>query len=109
MDVAAELGYKLDIKQGRKFPVMVKTDSAGHKLDSIVICNPGNNDRMGYFRHKGGKGDVVNFIRENQNELSRHGNSVYRILAHFAGAETTQLETRNKWADDNKKDRAFSL
>ena len=109
MDVAAELGYKLDIKQGRKFPVMVKTDSAGHKLDSIVICNPGNNDRMGYFRHKGGKGDVVNFIRENQNELSRHGNSVYRILAHFAGAETTQLETRNKWADDNKKDKAFSL
>ena len=50
MDVAAELGYKLDIKQGRKFPVMVKTDGSGRKIDSIVICNPGNNDRMGFFR-----------------------------------------------------------
>ena len=109
MDVAAELGYKLDIKQGRKFPVMVKTDGSGRKIDSIVICNPGNNDRMGFFRHKGGKGDVVNFVRENQNELSRFGNSTYRILAHFAGAETSQLETSAKWTEENKNAKPFSL
>ena len=109
MDVAAELGYKLDIKQGRKFPVMVKTDGSGRKIDSIVICNPGNNDRMGFFRHKGGKGDVVNFVRENQNELSRFGNSTYRILAYFAGAETSQLETSAKWTEENKNAKPFSL
>ena len=109
MDVAAELGYKLDLKQGRKFPVMVKTDGNGRKIDSIVICNPANNDRMGFFRHAGGKGDVINFVRENQNELSKYGNSVYRILAHFAGAETNQVETLTKWENENKNAKPFNL
>ncbi|MBR0538872.1 MAG: toprim domain-containing protein [Bacteroidales bacterium] len=110
MEVAADLGYKLDIKQGRKFPVMVKTDGMGRKIDSIVICNPGNNDRMGYFRHAGGKGDVISLIRENQNELARHGNSVYRILLHYAGAENvSKVENRSLWEDEKYKSKPFSL
>lgn len=110
MEVAADLGYKLDPKMGRKFPVMVKTDGRGQKIDSIVICNPGNNDKMGYFRHAGGKGDVISLVRENQNELSKHGNSVYRILLHYAGAENeAKIENRSLWEDDKYKAKPFSL
>ena len=109
MDVASELGYKLDLKQGKKFPVMVKTDGMGRKIDSIVICNPGNNEKMGYFRHAGGKGNVIGFISENKNELARYGNSVYSIMAHFARIETTQISTRSQWNDENTKAKPFSL
>lgn len=110
MEVAAELGYKLDIKMGRKFPVMVKTDGAGRKIDSIVICNPGNNDKMGYFRHAGGKGDVIDLIKENQNELSKHGNSLYRILLYYAKADNApKIENSSLWNDEKNNTRPFSL
>jgi len=109
MDVAAELGYKLDLRQGRKFPVMVKTDSFGRKIDSIVICNPGNNERMGYFRHAGGKGNVIGFITENQNELSQYGNSVYRIMAHFANIQPAEIATDSKWSKPETQSKPFSM
>ena len=109
MDVAAELGYKLDLRQGKKFPVMVKTDGRGNKLDSIVICNPGNNEQMGYFRHAGGKGNVIGFISENKNELAKYGNSVYRIMAHFAKMAPTKIAETEKWNNTNREPKPFSL
>ena len=110
MDVAAELGYKLNMKDGMKWPVMVKTDGAGQKLDSIVICHPAQNSTMGYFRHAGGKGDVISFVRENQNELSRYGNSVYRILLHFANMEQQAIQkTNNDWKNGQYNTKDFDL
>ncbi len=109
MDVATTLGYQLDIKQGKKFPVMVKTDGSGHKIDSIVICNPGNNERMGYFRHAGGKGNTIDFITENKNELAQYGNSVYKIMVHFANGAKPEASTQQQWVNENNKTKPFSL
>lgn len=109
MDVAAELGYKLDPKQGMKFPNMVKTDGSGRKIDSIIICNPGNNEKMGFFRHAGGKGNTINFIEENKNELSRFGNTVYQIMTHFARMDAKEIEQRTQWNEENAKTKPFSL
>lgn len=109
MDVAAELGYKLDPRQGKKFPVMVKTDSFGRKIDSIVICRPGNNEMMGYFRHRGGKGNVIRFISENKNELSKYGDSVYRIMAHFAHLPSSEISTSSQWSQLETQAKPFSM
>ena len=90
--VAQELGYVLDRRQGIKFPNFVKYDGMGKKIDSIIITHKDHPEQMGYFRHIGGKGDVITFIQENLNALSRYGKTVREVLAALSGEPSGEVE-----------------
>lgn len=111
MEVAAELGYKLVKSDGLKWPTMVKTDGGGRKIDSIVICHPESNENMGFFRHGGNSGDVINFVREHLNELQHYGKTEIEILKNLSKVEDKQkdISTAATWVRENYKNRKFDL
>lgn len=98
MQVAMELGYVCDPKQGRTRPTFELKDANGNTIDKIVISNPHNNSTMGYFRHnpRNGRdsGDLISFVRENLRsfpETSAARNEVDAINRVLARLSNTQI------------------
>jgi hypothetical protein len=91
IQVAEDLGYKLDKTKGMVQPSYKRFDANGNKIDEIIIKNPTNPSQQSYFdrNHKGG--DLINFIKNNINEFPQfqHQNEFVKInmiLGHYANA-----------------------
>lgn len=95
MQVAIELGYKYDARDGKTQPAFVKHDINGIEIDKIYIKNPQNNSIQGYWRRsltgKNSSGDLIGFVRENLSLFPEsHGtrneiDALNKVLGKLAG------------------------
>lgn len=86
--IAEDLGYKQDMSKGKLNPVFRLTDSAGNKIDEIVIRDP-NSKNEHYFDRNYQGGDLITFIKNHINNFPQfqHNNQFVRlnmILGYYA-------------------------
>ena len=89
IQIAEDLGYRLDKSKGRVSPTYKLYDAKGNKIDEIVIKNPLNSSQQHYYdrSHKGG--DLISFVKNHINDFPQfyHQNEYVRlnqILGHYA-------------------------
>lgn len=103
--VAEDLGYRRDLSKGRISPVYKLSDSAGNKIDEIVIKNP-NTPNEHYFDRNYNGGDLIKFIKNHLNDYPQfdHNNpfvKLNKILSHYANIPyTPKYETYASPHDD---------
>lgn len=92
IQVAMELGYKLDKSKGNRQPSFVLTANGKDEVDRIYIKNPNNLSIQGYWRRSdNSKGDVISFVKENLSSFPEsHGarndiDAINRVLSRMAG------------------------
>ena len=93
IQVAEDLGYKQDIRDGKASPVYKLNDKDGNKIDEIIIKNPGSLQEHYFDRNYKG-GDLIQFIKNHINDFTRfqHSNMFVRlnmILSHYANTPYT--------------------
>ena len=67
-----------------KFVEMCLTDGNGKHIDTIVIRNPKDKAGQSFFRHNAmGKGDVINFIKENIDSFHEQGRNQWEKIANI--------------------------
>lgn len=89
IQIAEDLGYKQDKSKGANNPVYKLTDTAGNKIDEIVIRNPHNNSQQHYFDRNHRGGDVIAFVKNHINDFPQfqHNNLFVRlnmVLSNYA-------------------------
>ena len=84
-DIAYSLGYRVNRLAGvGKFVEMCLTDGNGKHIDTIVIRNPKDKAGQSFFRHNAmGKGDVINFIKENIDSFHEQGRNQWEKIANI--------------------------
>ena len=84
-DIAYSLGYRVNRLAGvGKFVEMCLTDGNGKHIDTIVIRNPKDKAGQSFFRHNAmGKGDVINFIKENIDSFHEQGRNPWEKIANI--------------------------
>jgi hypothetical protein len=89
IQVAEDLGYRLDKSKGRVSPTYKLFDANGNKTDEIIIKNPLNSSQQHYYdrNHKGG--DLISFVKNHITDFPQfaHQNEYVRlnqILGHYA-------------------------
>lgn len=65
MELAASVGYFMDVKKGKKWPVLVSK----HSGEKIIIVNPSSKSNQGYFNpdNSDDKGTLIDFIKHRLN------------------------------------------
>lgn len=86
--IAEDLGYRQDMSKGKLSPSFRLMDSAGNKIDEIVIKEP-NSKNERYFDRNYKGGDLISFIKNHINDFPQfqHSNQFVRlnmILGHYA-------------------------
>jgi hypothetical protein len=89
IQVAEDLGYRLDKSKGSVSPTYKRFDSSGNKLDELVIKNPLNSSQQYYFDRNHTGGDLISFVKNHLNDFPQfnHSNEYVRlnqILGHYA-------------------------
>jgi hypothetical protein len=90
IQVAEDLGYRLDKSKGRVSPTYKLYDGNGKKVDEIVIKNPLNSSQQHYFDRNYTGGDLISFVKNHINDFpqfNNHQNEYVRlnqILGHYA-------------------------
>lgn len=69
IEILISWGYKYDKSKGAISPNFVLRDEHGKEIDRVIITNPTEPERQGYWRRGGTKGDLISFIREHQNQF----------------------------------------
>ena len=84
-DIAYSLGYRVNRLAGvGKFVEMCLMDGNGKHIDTIVIRNPKDKAGQSFFRHNAmGKGDVINFIKENIDSFHEQGRNQWEKIANI--------------------------
>lgn len=84
-DIAYSLGYRVNRLAGvGKFVEMCLADGNGKHIDTIVIRNPKDKAGQSFFRHNAmGKGDVINFIKENIDSFHEQGRNQWEKIANI--------------------------
>lgn len=86
IDVATYLGYKNDIKKGKKQPYF---DCPGK--EPIYITNPNENSIQGYWTRGGDKGDLISFVKKHLDSFPDNETNptikLNKILHRFAKNE----------------------
>ncbi len=61
IELAASIGYVMDLKKGKKWPVLVNK----HSGEKIIIVNPSSKSNQGYFNpyNDDDKGTLIDFIK----------------------------------------------
>ena len=65
MELAASIGYAIDLKKGKKWPVLVSQ----HSGEKIIIVNPSSKSNQGYFNpdNDEDRGTLIDFIKHRLN------------------------------------------
>lgn len=87
-DVAASLGYRIDRKAGLGSYIEMFAGDERNPSDRIIIKNTPSKEMQTYFRRSGGKGDVLEFVRENLSQFYSAGASEWErvgsVMARMA-------------------------
>lgn len=82
--VAMDIGYIIKPKSSRIKPELALYDSAGTKLDEIVVCNSGG--AQTYFSRAYEKGNLINFVFNRLDKFGYSGsgyNGVNEVLSKY--------------------------
>jgi hypothetical protein len=89
IQVAEDLGYRLDQSKGKITPTYKLFDNNGNKTDEIIIKNPLNSNQQHYYdrNHKGG--DLISFVKNHINDFPQFSHQseyvkINQILGHYA-------------------------
>lgn len=92
IQVATELGYRLDKSKGNRQPSFVLMGNGKDEVDRIYIKNPNYPSIQGYWRRSdNSKGDVISFVKENLSSFPEaHGarneiDAINIVLNRMAG------------------------
>jgi len=92
--IATDLGYKFDKKEGKTNPVYKLYDLSGAKIDEIIIKDPDNLTAHHYFDRNGNGGDVISFVKNHLDDFPQFSHSnqfvkINMILSHYANIPFT--------------------
>ena len=95
VQVLLDLGYKYDKSKGGVSPNFVLRDEHGKEIDRVIVKNPKDLENQGYWRRDGGKGDLIDLIRENLTAFRVTGRNDVDTLNKVLAWEkrTTKLST----------------
>ena len=100
MQVLLDLGYKYDKSKGGVSPNFVLRDEHGKEIDRVIVKNPKDLENQGYWRRDGGKGDLIDLIRENLTAFRVTGrndvDTLNKVLASYLGKEDNESRPRPK-------------
>jgi hypothetical protein len=103
VEVLLDLGYKYDKSKGGVSPNFVLRDEHGKEIDRVIVKNPKNLENQGYWRRDGGKGDLIDFIRENLAAFPVTGrndvDTLNRVLARYMGKEEKESFNLDDYLD----------
>ena len=103
VEVLLDLGYKYDKSKGGVSPNFVLRDEHGKEIDRVIVKNPKNLENQGYWRRDGGKGDLIDFIRENLAAFPVTGrndvDTLNKVLARYMGKEEKESFNLDDYLD----------
>ena len=112
IQVAVDLGYKLDKQKGKVSPVFKLFDTNQNKIDEIVIKEPTDFSRQHYFDRNQKGGDLISFIKNHIDQFPQfqHSNpyvKINMILSHYANTPYSPVYTNS--LDLIRKGKDFDL
>ena len=103
MQVLLDLGYKYDKSKGGVSPNFVLRDEHGQEIDRVIVKNPKDLENQGYWRRDGGKGDLIDLIRENLTAFRVTGrndvDTLNKVLASYLGKEDNEAFNLDDYLD----------
>lgn len=103
VQVLLDLGYKYDKSKGGVSPNFVLRDEHGKEIDRVIVKNPKDLENQGYWRRDGGKGDLIDLIRENLTAFRVTGrndvDTLNKVLASYLGKEDNETFNLDDYLD----------
>ena len=103
VEVLLDLGYKYDKSKGGVSPNFVLRDEHGREIDRVIVKNPKDLESQGYWRRDGGKGDLIDLIRENLSAFPVTGrndvDTLNKVLARYMGKEEQEAFNLDDYLD----------